>query len=301
MKVGIVGIGALGTLWAAKLHNANHNVLAVTRDKSKTLLSIQLDELLPITIQANDLTGLKHCDAIFITVKSTQVKHAIAPLYSHISPCTPLIFLHNGMGAIDELDSKWQQFPILLATTTQAAFKPNMTQVKHTGIGHTLIGPHHSQLFKKTDNIDTLITTLNTALPDVAWQANITDSLWKKLAVNCVINPMTALYQCQNGQLLHPTYQMEVDALITECHQVMRAEGQQLTLLELSDFIKQIMHSTRKNYSSMYQDIHNNRSTEIDFITGFLLKKAKYYGINAPHHQSLYQQIKRLEAQFVSL
>lgn len=295
MKIGIVGIGALGSLWATKLQQAGHDVLAITRNHSQRCISLALDEQAEIKITANDSTQLSTCQAIIITVKSTQVKQAIEPLFDHLASNIPLIFLHNGMGALDQLSEQWSQHPLFLATTTQASFKPNKQQVKHTGIGQTLIGPYR-ETEKLTAQLESIIQALDSALPKVMWYNQINDALWKKLAINCVINPMTAIYQCKNGELLQAQYKTEVDNLINECHQVMQAAGQNQSLSELSTTIKQVMLATGENFSSMHQDIHHQRATEIDFITGFLLNQAQRHNIEIPNHQCLFQKIKQLEA-----
>lgn len=295
MKIAIVGIGALGSLWATKLQQAGHDVLAITRNRSQRSITIALDQQAEFEIPANNLTQLSTCQVIIITVKSTQVKQATEPLFDYLPSNIPLIFLHNGMGALDQLSEQWNQHPLFLATTTQAAFKPSSKQVKHTGIGQTLIGSYR-KTEKLTAQLDSIIQELDSALPKVMWHNHINDALWQKLAINCVINPMTAIYQCKNGELLQSQYQTEVDNLINECHQVMQAAGQSQPLSQLSSTIKQVMLTTGDNFSSMHQDIHHQRTTEIDFITGFLLKQAQRYAIEVPNHQRLFQKVKQLEA-----
>lgn len=292
MKIAIIGVGAIGALWAYKLQQAGHQVLTMTRDKSPTQLQIQLDDNPIQTFSANALSQLTTCDVILITVKSTQVNQAIAPLYSFITAQTPLIFLHNGMGALDTLGKQWQQHCLYLATTTQAAFKPSPQQVKHTGHGLTLIGRYQAHQPALSQH---LLSQLNLALPSVIWDDNIQAALWKKLAVNCVINPSTAYYHCKNGALTQEQYHAQLHALIQECHQVMQLAGPAFPLDELQQYIYQVIEATADNYSSMYQDIQHQRPTEIDFITGFLLKKAKQYDLHLPTHSALYQQIKKLE------
>ncbi|MFV0576161.1 MAG: 2-dehydropantoate 2-reductase [Vibrio sp.] len=293
MKIGIIGAGAIGSLWAVKLKQAEHNVLVISRDKSVSSINLQLGDDSSHTFAANQLEQFKSCNLILITVKSTQVVEAMSPLFAYLSPQTPLIFLHNGMGAVDELSSEWHQFPIAIATTTQAAFKPNSNQVNHTGLGQTLLG-NYDETRPVKPQITPYLEALNHVLPEVIWHDEIQSALWKKLAVNSVINPMTAVYQCKNGALVEDKYQPEVQALIQQCHAVMKAENQTITLEELSSFIQQVMVATAENYSSMYQDITHQRATEIDFISGFLIKKAQLHGIDVSAHHKLYTQIKNL-------
>lgn len=293
MKIGIVGLGALGSLWAAKCHQTHHDVIGFTRSKTLAPLSIQLDQFQPFTLKINDYQALQDCQLLLVVVKSTQVTEAIEPLHPFLNSSTPIVFLHNGMGAVDALEPKWYQYPLLLATTTQAAFKPTQNQVNHTGIGQTFIGPSPlSAPFKKSD-IDALIIGLNTILPSVEWREDINTALWNKLVINCVINPLTAIHQCRNGELADDQFKKQISILITEISQVLNAEKIAISHQSVVDNIYRIIESTAQNFSSMHQDIAHHRATEIDFITGYLIQTAQKHGIDVPHHQALMEQIKQ--------
>ena len=63
----------------------------------------------------------------------------------------------------------------------------------------------------------------------------------------------------------------------------------------LESTVYQVINATAENFSSMKQDIHYQRKSEIDFITGYLLKQAKIHNIKAPENQALYTQIHHIE------
>lgn len=75
----------------------------------------------------------------------------------------------------------------------------------------------------------------------------------------------------------------------------MAIEGLHTDKAQLVDYIYGIIHSTASNYSSMLQDIRNKRRTEIDYITGYLIKQARAHGLSTPENDRLYHFIKQRE------
>lgn len=103
----------------------------------------------------------------------------------------------------------------------------------------------------------------------MAWHDTIRPQLWRKLAVNCVINPLTALWNCPNGELKnHP---QEIATLCAEVASVIEREGLHTSAEDLRYYVEQVIESTAENISSMLQDIRALRHTEIDYITAICL------------------------------
>ncbi|MGR6833443.1 2-dehydropantoate 2-reductase [Aliivibrio wodanis] len=293
MNITILGPGAVGSLWACYLQKAGHNVSLWTRSStpSKLSLSLNVQENSSHSFSCNDKESLIHCDLLFITVKAWQVENALLPLLPLLSQETILLFMHNGMGAVDAIKDKINHHPILQATTTHGALKENNHTVKHTGLGHTVIGPFNS-LGNQCQFIQEVLTH---SLPSIEWNSEIKLALWKKLAINCAINPLTAIHQCQNGHLAHSDIHQDVIRICSEVQQVLQQEKVEWTETELVSTVNQVISATSENYSSMNRDCFYQRKTEIDNITGYLLQRAEQHGISAPINQTLYNQIKQLE------
>ncbi|MBD3743590.1 hypothetical protein IE980_04885 [Klebsiella pneumoniae] len=125
---------------------------------------------------------------------------------------------------------------------------------------------------------------------------NIHSAIWRKLAVNCVINPLTALKGCKNGDLRD--YTQEVAAICREVAAVMEREGIHTSAENLLFYVEQVIESTAENISSMLQDVRAQRHTEIDYITGFLLNRARAHGVAVPENARLFELIKRKENEY---
>ncbi|MGG5573741.1 2-dehydropantoate 2-reductase [Vibrio diazotrophicus] len=290
MNIVIVGPGAIGSLWAYKLHQAGHKVsLWGTKQSQQWMLAA--DDSPEILFSYNQPQTLIDADLLLVTVKAWQVEAAITPLLPHVNKDAILLFMHNGMGAADNIAELISEYPVVIATTTHGALKVDAHRVKHTGIGQTQLGAFN----EKGSQCTFLVDVLNHALPTVSWNPNIQLALWNKLAINCAINPLTAIHQCLNGALAEDRFRPTLDAVIDELVCVMQAEKIPVDRNQLTTTIDNVIRATAANKSSMHQDIFYRRQTEIDFITGYLVRKAQQHGIEVPANSELYKQIQFLE------
>ncbi|MFN1602222.1 2-dehydropantoate 2-reductase [Vibrio harveyi] len=290
MNILILGPGAVGSLWATKFQLAGHNVSLWGRTSdSKQLL--QLDDSPAINFANQHLPSVQAADLIVVTVKAWQVDEAITPLLPYINTDTIVMLMHNGMGTAPLLETKLTDNPIVIATTTHGAYKPSKAQVLHTGHGHTQLGGFNT----KGNQCEFLAQVMNHALSEVSWNPNINAALWTKLAINCAINPLTAIHQCKNGDLAAPEFAVTLKSITYELVAVMNKEEIKIDFDSLHATIMQVVNATAANYSSMRQDVLHQRRTEIDFITGYLLQAAEKHQISTPENAKLYQHIKQIE------
>lgn len=292
MKITVLGCGALGQLWLTALCKQGHEVqgwLRVPQPYCSVNLIDEDGSIFNESLTANDPDFLAQSDLLLVTLKAWQVSDAVKALASQLPPTSPILLLHNGMGTIDELKSVKQ--PLLMATTTHAARRDGNIIV-HVASGVTHIGPAREQ----DGDYSYLADVLQQVLPDVAWHDNIRPQLWRKLAVNCVINPLTALWDCPNGALKNHPH--EVAALCAEVAAVIEREGLHTSADDIQYYVEQVIESTAENISSMLQDVRGLRHTEIDYITGYLLKRARAHGISVPENARLYDMVKRKESEY---
>jgi 2-dehydropantoate 2-reductase len=117
--------------------------------------------------------------------------------------------------------------------------------------------------------------------------------LSEKLLVNAAINPVTALFKVENGMLLeNPHYLNMMEFLFEESIQVLGLQKQKERLLE---DLYRVCRNTKNNRSSMLRDIDSGRKTEIDSISGYILRLGKQKGIDTSKTRMMYESIKGIE------
>jgi len=127
----------------------------------------------------------------------------------------------------------------------------------------------------------------------------------EKIAVNASLNPLTVLLDCRNGDLLHNWYATRVmRLLVAEISVIIRALPEvrglpnveaRFSAAKLEARVRSIIQSTALNYSSMLVDVRNGRPTEINYITGFLVRKGEDLGIRCMMNYLVLQLIHSKE------
>lgn len=297
MNIVIVGQGAIGLLWYHQLAKDTNNRLSLVcsaRIKSApektTFTDIENNEShRPLAIAK--LTDLLNAQLILICVKSYQVESVLVSIIKHIKPDASIIFCHNGMVDFNQFPPLTQACYTLLTTHASKIIKP--FHAHHTGLGHNDLGLLSGNA--KTTAQDKVLKKLTHALPSVTFSNNIREKQWLKLAINCVINPITAIDNIENGQLNSKKYSIIIKKLLIELITVINAESITLELDFLQAQVMQVVKNTAKNCSSMRSDILQQRKTEIDYINGYIVNLAKKRGIAVPENEKIIQQIKALE------
>lgn len=291
MKITVLGCGALGQLWLAALHQQGHDVqgwLRIPQPFCPVNVTMLNGQHCNLNLTANDPDHLAQSELLLVTLKAWQVSDAVTALLPQLSPHCTLLLLHNGMGTTEELPPHKQ--PLIIGITTHAA-RRDATTVVHVASGTTHIGS-----ISDSDQQSHFAEVLHQALPDVAWHNNIAATCWLKLAANCVINPLTAIHRCTNGELL--AYPEKISTLCQEVADVMVREGFHTSHDTLQHYVEQVIQNTAANTSSMLQDIMAQRHTEIDYITGYLLRRARTHGLALPENSQLFELIKRKENEY---
>jgi 2-dehydropantoate 2-reductase len=294
-QVHIIGSGAIGSLLAARIQLSMKalGIATITRHLRSTAVDqVSLLEIAqPVTLSThlNQWVHQPQSSLAILPMKSYQLVDALCQ-YSPDFPCdSDVLLLHNGMVTDPDIDALSHHHTIFNGTTSHAAFKPNKRTCTHSGNGKTVVGCLFASPTEEKQQ--RILTLLNTALGPAQYSQNMRLALWEKVAINAMINPLTAMHNIKNGQLLAPRFESELTSLANEISQVMQAESIHYNQQQVLSQSKEIVQATAENYSSMHQDVHLGRKTEIDAINGFILRCADQHQISCPVLHRHYQAI----------
>jgi 2-dehydropantoate 2-reductase len=293
MRVAIIGAGSIGLLFAAYISRvlevtiytrtseqaADINKYGIVLKKG-TDQTISLVGALPIS----KWQGTE--DLTIITVKQYQLEAIIEEINQLPSMPDNLLFLQNGMGHLRQLENL-QVSNLFVGSVEHGALKENSYTVSHNGEGTTNVAGFRGDfgiLFE-------FISTTSGEFP-VVFQKDYYDMLLNKLIVNAVINPLTAILQVKNGELINNHYYFNaLRHLYSEIASILNLDNFEEHLQQIITICK----NTGDNRSSMLKDIEANRLTEVDAILGYLLEEAACKGMKAPQVENLFYLIKGKE------
>lgn len=295
----ILGAGSLGRLWAAclppgtaafvprpgQLPSANCDYLLQTLQGSSVKVSVPWQSLpVPFTPAA-----------LLVTTKAMQALPAITKISAALPAATPIVLFQNGLGSQQAVATAFPERPILAATTTEGANRPQPDIVVHAGRGTTWVGGLNGAGKKALTPVVELLLGSHLrveATADISWR------LWQKLVINAGINPFTALLDCPNGRLLtQPFFLQHIDAVCEELALLMNHEGMLTDAKKLRADIEAVARATAHNTSSMRSDVQNGRVTEIDFINGYVAQRCEALNFPAPVNRMLTEQVLSITKQ----
>ncbi len=244
---------------------------------------VRSEQQVPV-ITPDDREAISH---LLVTTKAYDVCTAVASIAHLLAPESVVLLLVNGMGLAEQVRMDWPHLDIYCGTSTEGAYRIAAQHVCHAGRGTTRIGRQGQQ------EPPPWFAQWAKAIDPCIWDRSIETALWSKLAVNCIINPLTAVHGCANGELAQrPELAAQVATLCAEVAHISRAAGYTDVAATLQHNVASVIAGTADNRSSMLQDIQLGRRTEIDYITGYLLQVATQHDIDAPHNRVLLDTIK---------
>ncbi|UCJ16759.1 putative 2-dehydropantoate 2-reductase [Pseudomonas sp. MM211] len=287
----VLGAGSLGSLWAVRLSRAGVPVQLILRDEQRLASYRQTGALTLVeqghasqhVIPAHSIDDDAPIERLLLACKAYDAANAIERVAHRLAPGAEVILLQNGLGSQDEVLERLPGRRCLFASSTEGAFRDGDWRVVFAGQGHTWIG----------DPADvsppSWLSNLQRSRIPHTWSPDILARLWRKLALNCAINPLTVLHGCRNGELTG--YRQEVAGLCAELTVLLQGCGQADAAENLQDDVWRVIEATAANYSSMYQDVAGGRRTEVSYLLGYACTAGERNELSLPRLHALQQRL----------
>ncbi len=288
----ILGSGSIGLLFANYFSKAHPVTLITRKDNTKQQIISYRHQQETRTFMVTCATACNthNIQQLFLPVKSYQVEDAFLSIKEHLADNAIIILSHNGMGLTESISQHLtanQQ--LYFISTSMGALKEQCFSVNHTGLGISSIGAVN---LAAKDKLDCMFNQLSSIVPNLQIEYKLPDLLWRKLLINIAINPLTTLHQVKNGQLIRPQFSLLILNLINETINVAKACGVELALASTLESVYSVISRTADNYSSMNRDVYYRRQTEIDAITGYVIKKGLQHNIATPFNTAIMNAIQ---------
>jgi len=287
----ILGAGSLGSLWATRLARAGLPVRLILRDEARLATyaakgGLTLNEqgtLQTFAIDGQTVSAPEPIQRLLVACKAYDAEQAVASVASRLSANAQVLLLQNGLGSQDAVARSLAGKRCVFVSSTEGAFRDEDFSVVFAGHGFNWLGDG------QTASTPPWLAELALAAIPHQWTADILERLWRKLALNCAINPLTVLHDCRNGELLD--HQQEVRQLCAELGFVLGRCGQARAAENLQVEVERVIQATAANYSSMYQDVASGRRTEINYLLGYVCNEAARRDCPAPLLNDLRQRL----------
>jgi 2-dehydropantoate 2-reductase len=297
MQIIVLGAGAIGSLYGAKLAAANDVILIGRPDHTAAINSrgLRMEGLESGVVRVRAAAAVTQIDAnalILLTTKVTGTAAALEPIAPLLRDNTTILCLQNGLGSEEIVRTALRGRGVVLRGITQfGAIFETPGAIKYMAAGYTVIEQH-----PRSDHIADALTAAGL---HCRISANIVAEVWHKTVFNCVVNPITAMLGCEVGGIAEPGLDRLKQLVIDECIAVALTQG----ITFVVDFMREINETfaPSRNIASMQQDLLRGRPTEIDYMNGAVAALGAEHGVLCPVNRALTAIIKAMEAPARSL
>jgi len=289
-KIFVLGAGAIGSTYGALLSQRN-DVTLIGRKAHVDAVNkngLTLSGNIKSTFLVKAEMAIKEIPSetlILLTTKAYDAAGAVTSIRPLLRKDTVMLVLQNGLGIKDivgRIVAGKAEVVRGLVTLAAEFFEPGKISFWQ---GETFLEPTQtSERIARVFNVVGLKTKISN---------DMQEEIWKKLIVNCVLNPLTVIFQVRNNEIMIYSLKQIRHKIIQESIAVGNAEGVSFESNLEECIERKIARYT--NYSSMCQDIMKRKKTEIDFLNGKIVELGRRHGIPTPVNDTLVGLIRFLE------
>jgi len=293
-----VGAGALGTLFGytfAESHDVSY--LDVRADLIATIAQdgVTLDDRpahrVRISADPQDLFG---SEMLFVFVRATDTLRALRPFAGKLNPATPIVSFQNGLGNEEAIKTALGgSIALVLGATTESSILIEPGRARSIGDGTTVVGSAGAspQTCRKVAEAMTGSGLRAASVQDIR------PHLWGKLIANATLNPLCALLERPNGEIIANANAVELARSIArEAAAVAQALRIPLPFIDPWAYVGEVAAQTAEIRNSMVIDLAAGLPTEIDYINGAIVAAGRRARVPTPYNDAMTRLIKAREA-----
>jgi 2-dehydropantoate 2-reductase len=300
-SVVIVGAGAMGCFFAARLAEAGIAVTLVDVDEAR-LVALARDGIAVsddrgervvkvAAMKADETHG--PFDLLILFTKSLHSEAAVASVAHLASPSIWALTLQNGIGNAEIMAKTFGRDRVLAGVTNVPADLLGPAKVASHGAGQITLGGLEPPA---SDGAEKAAAVLRRAGLVASADANIEAAIWDKVAFNAALNALGAITLLPNGGLDNAAGRRVALGVVAEVVAIAAAKGIKLDQERIAGKIDFALKEHRTHKASMLQDRLAGRRSEIEQINGAVVREAEALGLTAPVNATLADLMRVIEA-----
>lgn len=300
MRIAVIGAGAMGSIYGGhlSLHNdvtlidTNPTVIEAIKKNGLKIQENGTDNLYrPAAAVSSE--GMEPVDLIILFVKALYSRAALSGNRNLIGPDTYVMTLQNGSGHEDILGEYVAKDHIVIGTTEDNGAVLGYGYIRHGGVGNTNIGMLTED---KNGILDKIKESFDSCGFNTRIHENIQQLIWNKLFTNVSLSAVTAVLQVNMGYIASNEYAWNMAmALLHEAVETAHALGLEADEKELAEKVRKTSEGSPEGVTSICADIRAGRRTEVDTISGSVVRAARKAGVSVPVHEFVVNTIHALE------
>jgi 2-dehydropantoate 2-reductase len=304
----IVGAGAIGSLLIGHLGTVVETTVLTRREEHAKSLNEQglkvsgKSDLQTKVIASTKPADLGEIDLVIIATKALAVEASSKMIAGHF-PNAHVLMIQNGLGC-EEVVHKYGDWPLISGVTFMSGTRHSDTHVEYELDTATWLGPwaETNARYEDIKQVEELIN--RSGLIAEAYE-DLLPHQWSKLIFNSAINSISAVTDLPHAKPFALQDNIEdlgnlVLDMMNEAKEIAAARGVSLAddpwLMNVNAVNRG--STSGEDYAhvpSMLDDVRNKRLTEVDWITGSIVREAKKAGVPAPYHETMYRLVKAFE------
>ena len=307
-SVCIVGAGAIGSLFAGHLGTLVRGKVLTRRAEHAAEINarglrVSGKSTLQAPLQAaTDAAALGEVDLVIIATKATAVEESARAISGHF-PGAMVMTVQNGLGC-EEVVARYGDWPVISAVTFMSGVRHSDVHVEYELDTETWMGPWAKGRARFDDVQRVAALVQQSGLKAKAFE-DLLPAQWSKLLFNSSVNSIGALTDLPHVRAFADRGGIAdlghlVFAMMEEGKRVAAAVGTTLYQDPWAMNVKAVSHGQTgddeyAHVFSMLEDVRARRPTEIDWLTGAVVREAQRVGVPAPIHETLYRLVKARE------
>lgn len=301
MKIAVIGSGAMGGLFSAYL--SRHNEVTVIDVNSALVEKINADGMKvrepdgsvntyhPTAVL--NAAGMAPVDLIVVFVKAMFSESALTANKNIIGPNTFLMTLQNGSGHEDILRKFVDEAHVVIGTTQHNASISELGVSNHGGSGSTCIGCLTGD--------GNRLQPISDAFSACGLASRVSDGvqkmIWNKMFTNVSASALTGILQVPLGFIAQNASAWQLcQSLIREAVDAAAGLGMQFDYEEKVNEVRKVCENSPNGLTSIYADLKAGRKTEVDTISGSVVRAGKKCSVPTPSHEFVVDLVHSMEA-----